>query len=609
MVAPGPVSSRNSAAVSGVTLPHPALGPAVSRLPRDNRELEDLLRSSLSEPERAVLSRFRLTPMSRGILLGLGSIPAVLTGVVAPAPAHAAITDSTLAVTDASIPTELTGTVGRQTFVERHSARHIDLGLLSRNPEALRSLSSSGVSLSDLISADADGNGRLGPNEAFSVADRRDRNGSGSSLLSSSADGRATPAGLALVALDKLLARDDLQPPPNSDVSFNDRILFVGMNNPTLTSAGAAHEIKELRKTGADLVTVTDSKAGLDKIRVGATTYDLTTAEGRAGFVATLQLPSEKAAKVAAALEGANRDSRDELAAIAQIWAKAERGESAPSRLVISGHHVGSGVYGDGNGRISWPSLEALSKALPRGAAHVEDLHIAACYSGGEAKETTYRGMFPNLKTVWAYNGSAPGAGSGATVHEAAWERGTRGRASDVSSTAEALKNRNVRKAEVIYTGSAAASINLASLRSEVEAGEAIYNAHFDGSSVSASSQTGPLREYYNRVQSLLSSPSLSYSERSTLEGRRDVTIRILYYSSHIAPRFAQEHGASLQAAFQSAGLTAPNFATASRVQVRTALEALRNSSGASSPEVASAISLLDGFYNLRADTVPEGWI
>lgn len=548
-----------------------------------------------------------MTPVTRGVILALGGLPAALAGLT-PSSAMAVTTDSIVDLQAVTVPSELEGTVQLQTFVARHGDRSIDLNRLARNPEALRVLTRAGVTLSDLITANRDGDGRISASEAFRVADRLDRNGSGASLLATGEGGRATPAGAAITALDQLLAREDLQPPPGADVQFNDRILFVGMNNPTLYSAGAQHEINELRKNGVDMVTVTDSKVGQDKIRIGSVTYDLTTAEGRAGFVSSLRLSADKAEKVAKALEGADAESRDELAGIAQHWAVAERGGSAPSRLLMSGHHVGSGVYGDGNGRISWTSLKALSEALPRGAAHVEDLHIAACYSGGESKDTMYREMFPNLKTVWAYNGSAPGAGSGATVHEAAWERGTRGRASDVSGTAQSLKNRNVRKADVIYTNGNASAIDLAVLRSEVESRESVYTTHFDGSAVSASSQTGPLREYYNRVQSLLSSPNLTSSERATLEGRRDVTIRILYYGSHIAPRFAQEHGAALQAAFQQAGLTAPNFATASRVEVRAALEALQNST-TRTPEIESALSLLDGFYNLRSNVVPEGWI
>lgn len=572
---------------------------------RDNRLESEEGALAASGSERS--PRTGLSPVTRGVILALGAVPAALAGLV-PTSALAATSDTVLDLQAVTLPTELEGTVHKQTFAAHHVDRSIDLNRLARNPEALRVLTDAGVSLSDLISANQNGDGRISPDEAFRVADHRDRNGSGSSLAATSETGSVTPAGAALAALDQLLAREDLQPPPGTDVQFNDRILFVGMNNPTLYSAGAQHEINELRKNGVDMVTVTDSKAGQDKIRVGSVTYDLTTAEGRSGFVSTLRLSAEKAEKVAKALEGADAESRDELAGIAQHWAIAERGGTAPSRLLMSGHHVGSGVYGDGNGRISWTSLKALSEALPRGAAHIEDLHIAACYSGGEAKDTQYREMFPNLKTVWSYNGSAPGAGSGATVHEAAWERATRGRASDVSSTVESLKNRNIRKADVIYTNGNASVMNLAVLRSEVEARESVFTTHFDGSVVSASSQTGPLREYYNRVQSLLASPNVTGSERATLEGRRDVTIRILYYGSHIAPRFAQEHGAALSAAFQQAGLTAPNLATASRVEVRAALEALQNST-TRTPEIESALSLLEGYYNLSSNVVPEGWI
>ena len=98
----------------------------------------------------------------------------------------------------------------------------------------------------------------------------------------------------------------------------------------------------------------------------------------------------------------ADPDAKDELAQLTKTWAKGERGEEIPSRLVLSGHSVGDGVWGDHNGEIYRRDIADLAKAMPRAAAQVEDLHISGCYSGGQGDVDSWRGIFP-AKTVWAY--------------------------------------------------------------------------------------------------------------------------------------------------------------------------------------------------------------
>ncbi|HSN98778.1 MAG TPA: hypothetical protein VLS89_10855, partial [Candidatus Nanopelagicales bacterium] len=121
--------------------------------------------------------------------------------------------------------------------------------------------------------------------------------------------------------------------------SPGDDILFVGMTR------GSAVEARALRATGARVVQILDATEP-DRIRADADgqDHDLTVEHGILGFVGTLGLPGPQAASVAATIGGAMDDSRDELARIAEIWARAERGGSAPPRLVLSGHSAGESV-------------------------------------------------------------------------------------------------------------------------------------------------------------------------------------------------------------------------------------------------------------------------
>lgn len=508
-------------------------------------------------------------------------------------------------------------------FVQQHANRNIDLNKVQQDADAQAQLSENGVSMSRLQRADRNGDGVVSAAEAFRAADHFDRDGNANSLIShqgatrpaGTANTPNTQAGRAATVLGMMLQRDDLQGAPQR--GENDDILFVGMGTETRYSAGAKHEIRELNKvTNGEVIGIMDGRAGNDKIRVSGQTYDLTTAEGRTGFTQTLGLPEEQSNKIADVISRVGEDGKDEVAQIAQVWARGEQGEAIPSRMILSGHHVGSAVWGDGNGRITWDNLSELSEAMPNAANQVKDLHLSACYSGGEAKFEKYRGIFPNVKTVWAYSGSAPGTGSGATHHQAAWERATRGGGTNIAATAENLQQRGWRKAENISTtafqGSNYNGPGLGELRTNLQSQEGVYESFFNGQTAVENSQRGPLRDYYNDIQDALNHPGLPSTERQGLEERRDQTIRTLFYSSHIAHRFDEAYGSQIQNGFESMGMSVPHFNDMSRQE---GMEIIRNfrEQVESNPEAPQAaqdlLPTLNGLWNLDPQVIPETWI
>jgi hypothetical protein len=124
------------------------------------------------------------------------------------------------------------------------------------------------------------------------------------------------------------------------------------------------------------------------------------------------------------------------------VWSEAEKGGSVPSRLVLSGHCYGDSIWdgGDENlGALPFDNLRALAAAMPRAAAHIEDVMISACSSGFAGAEATgqrqsltlWKTVFPNLKTAWGYGSPkdyhSP-TSQQAIMHVAAWEHATRGR-------------------------------------------------------------------------------------------------------------------------------------------------------------------------------------
>ncbi len=396
----------------------------------------------------------------------------------------------------------------------------------------------------------------------------------------------------------------------------NDKVLFVAVNNSD--AHRSTLESDALRNRGTDISVIQDSRVP-DQITTRdangrSTTHDLTQEQGRMNFALTLGLPADQTRRIADVIGRAGPDAKDEMAAIAQEWAKAERGGQIPSRLVLSGHHVGSGVYGENNGQLDWPVVAELAQAMPRAARSVEDLLIAGCYSGGHEMMEKYASMFPNVKTITAYEGSSPGAASGAVAHQRVWEQQTRG-----SGEQRLNENayRHMRKGEnvSVWTRSGGmqgeAPAPLETLRANMEAGRAAYNDALAGRTTIANPQTGPIREFYNHTQRLLQHPNLPADEKARLTAQRDQTIRLLFLPV-VSQRFQQTYSDRIQGAYQELGLQAPDFSRLSRAQQLAEIQRFQEAAAArpnAGPNVTRMAPILRDFGNLDPRVIPDTWI
>lgn len=503
----------------------------------------------------------------------------------------------------------------RDDFTSRHAGRAIDVDKASRDHDARTELDQAGLSVEDLRRADRNRDGKVDAEEAWKAADDFDHDGTRGSLIDvdPSRPAEKTEAGKAAGAFGVLLAKGELQP-------SNDGVVFVGMNEDN------KHEASYLRRTGAHVTAVHDSTAGDDRIRVGGRTYNLQDAGERLSFARNLGLPEDQAQKVADAIGTARydgwgmsqTDAMDEVAQVAQIWAKAEHGGTIPSRMVISGHHVGDGVWGDDNGEIAWTTWKNLAEAMPHAAAQVEDLNISGCYSAGADMEAKLKGIFPKLKTVWGYSGTSPGTWGGAIEQQKEWERATRGSGTDFESGINRLRRTGSRHAENIrgvaveqpqpYTGP-----SLSELRERLRQGEPLFERCFSGQQEVDNPREGLLRDYYtNAIQAALDHPDLSADVRQGLEARREQCIRTLYYRTHIGPKFQREHQGAISAGYRALGLEPPDFADLSRASARDKIDQFRTAYDAagSPPQAAQDLApLLNGLWNLDPRVIPARWI
>lgn len=384
-------------------------------------------------------------------------------------------------------------------------------------------------------------------------------------------------------------------------------ILYLGLNG------GAQAEVAALRRTGVPLWAITPGPIQ-DVIERAERRHDLTTSVGRAAFAATVSSDFNVQLRLTELLAGTSDRSRDELAGLAVALAEAEAGRLPLSRLVISGHNNGVGPWGDDNGQISWSTLGALAALFPNAARAIEDLMISACWSGSEVAVTEYLAMFPNLATIWAYDGSAPGTNSGGIVHLVRWEGATR----DQQDFIDRALAHQTRKGELVAVWSRLRGydngkppVELAAITAMYQRTQADVAPYERGEREITDPQRGPVREHYANVQRLLGRADLEPGERRRLEGERDHLLRLLFYR-RVAGFFAETHREVLSAAYRELGLVEPRFKALTRGQALAAiarLEAAIKTHPAPSESLRRAERLLvDGLRNLDQRVVPDHW-
>lgn len=400
---------------------------------------------------------------------------------------------------------------------------------------------------------------------------------------------------------DRVAAKERWSAPRNE-------LVFVGMG------VGGHHEVVDLRsRNRVRILEISNSRDGQDRLRHDGKLYDLRGLKGIQDYLDAIGAGSKAAALAPILRDDSAAKARDEVALLIKAFLEAERGERVVERLVFSGHSLGSGVWGDDNGTFRTLTLKKIAQVLPLAASQVEDLMIAGCYSLTAHILRGYQGMFPNLKTVWAYNSSAPGTWAGAMIHNRIWEQATRGH--DPSKVQRDLA-KGTRKGENVLTWNAAASFSgatrsLRQIEYELSARRAQYQAFLQGSLRVKSTQSGPLREYYALIQEKLGNPHLRHRERGKLETLRNQTIRLIFYDAMVKAKFMEAHGAAVRAGFEALGLEAPDFAKLSRKAALTRIAQFLRACGANAPSAAKTLLplLRDGLRDLRASQIPNTWI
>jgi len=384
-------------------------------------------------------------------------------------------------------------------------------------------------------------------------------------------------------------------------------IVFMGMNEYAHDEANKLNALN--RGRGGAVAAKPQQKQ--DHIKANGQEFDLTGVEGCAAYVATLGLPDQLAVDSADFLSRSGKEARDELAQLIRILSEAEMGERSMDRMVLSGHSVGSQIWGDHNGNISFTQLDELFDLFPTAAAQIEHLMLSACYSGGEAKMDQYHDMFPGIESIWAYHDSSPGTWTGAMDHMEKWEGVTRD-GKDAGGVDPELA-RGTRKSGNVstwnetdgYQGDKPMSIY--DINRSLRGDESMFQSFFNGQEEVATPQSGPLRTYYGLVQRALSHRELESSRVPELEKRRDVTIRLLYFKL-VSGKFGAHYGNQLEAGASAAGMTLPSFGEIGRREALDFIDEMEAAGGDSA--TATAVDLMKrGIRDLDNDVIPTSWV
>jgi hypothetical protein len=386
-----------------------------------------------------------------------------------------------------------------------------------------------------------------------------------------------------------------------------DAIIFLGLNK------SATHEANVLKQQGNKVIFI--GKGTPDEIIVSKQKYDLKTRRGITDFVKTLGLGPSGESNLISAIEAGGDDIRDELAKLAEVLVDLDKKGVGATRLIISGHSIGGSFWGDHNGMLEIDNIKRIVASTPLAAGLIEDLHLSACYSGKENDLKTWRTVFPNVQTIWAYSGSAPGSHSGATVHMTRWDKATRNLKDslDRSIAARTRKGKNVAVWSKRFGYQSQNSSSITDILARIIGAQAMYQSYFDGTKVVSNTQTGELRDYYNDLHALLGHPLVTSAQRIQYEPELETTIRLIYFDKSVKKAFTRHHAGLIADGYREAGMSAPDFAVLSRKNCLKAVDDFTKKVSGLAVKSPNILKLEDelssGLRDLKPSHIPGNWI
>lgn len=380
---------------------------------------------------------------------------------------------------------------------------------------------------------------------------------------------------------------------------------YMGMN------PGSDKEANVLEKSLGDRLSVSEDNL--------TTQAELSTDDGIKAYI-TDQMgidpttQKELFERVFTAVHQATPSFRDQMVGMLKVFQGAQQGNFQLERMVLSGHSVGSEMWGDladehepGNFDIA-KDLSNVQRAFPAAASQVQDVMLSACWT--VTVVPILMQIFPNVRTIWAYKGSSPTIKSGSTAHISKWEQETRGDNN--------LDKRDKRGMSALWTKDEGFIVNSPG----AEPIENYISIHYDyheqpfQEEFEGDSKISDLQDtFYSNIQLILIHPdfgTLSSEQQKDIETKRDQILRLRYYDG-VSKKFAEHYQQQIKSAYEAIGEPVPNFADMDRKELHEAIAHFQAKLGSiPKPDPAAQLFLeqqLNGLWSLSPEVVPNEWV
>jgi hypothetical protein len=415
--------------------------------------------------------------------------------------------------------------ITRRQFVQDLSKDEGSININDLSPELAERLKGANVSAADLQRIAGPDAQISGANEFGALFDRLDRvdddHSSRSLKISTGGDDAPTLAGAAKEALDREVADRRL-------AAHSQGVVHLGMRPESEAEVRALERVTPKSKGGVTSIRGYASD-GITSATPGGPSFDLRTDAGQKDFrdalvAPPLNIPAARADALMTEMRGVRETSRDEFAQLALALHHIGTGELPANRLVISGHGMGDRVFGDAGESLTYESIRKLGTIFPEAAAKIQHLDLANCFSAGEAELDKYRAAFPNLKSVWAYNGFSPKAEHGATKHLEDWARKTDGddpsRVDPRGSNAATWNNVDGRQGF--------SQLDVFEAEAAITRTQAVWDDYKTGKKTLKAGEHDPaLDRFYERIQDALALSALPAERRIELTALRDEVLKV----------------------------------------------------------------------------------
>ncbi|MCH2023782.1 MAG: hypothetical protein MK207_15000 [Saprospiraceae bacterium] len=345
----------------------------------------------------------------------------------------------------------------------------------------------------------------------------------------------------------------------------SEHVMYLGMRGVSRKREAAV----VTQTVGSKNATIIEGSVEENKIDVEGELVDLETSDGLDAFLDSLVNVNE-AEKVILkeVIENIRNNARDEVCNFVRQMNEAENGKKLFKRLVLSGHSDGWYIVGDDNeGSYTFKDIANIGKVFSNAFKQVEDLQIAGCNTGQEAKLDQHLKMFPNLKTIWAYADFSPSPDTGSKYHIKKWLKGTEGRGDakidaarkDVSNDGGS-KDKNIATYKVdsdeYKTDHSMSGWDLQRVSDELWPVEHYYTEAFFYGKINKAG----LRDLQSLLQNFTGRPEAKSHYNFQKYLKMNTHVLLLRHWPQYNHHFMQNHGTDVNKGYNEIGREVPNF-------------------------------------------------